>query len=293
MNIIKRLNKFIFRMKCKLYSKVKPIEMNFKLKYFKNSLMVGKGSEEKVIVSLTTIPSRINFIWIVITTLMDQKVKPKKIILWLDTDSFQDNTIPEKLESLQSLGLDIRFCDNIRSHKKYYYTLKEFPNDIIVTVDDDICYPRDFLSKLVDLNVKYPNDILCYRAHEMLFDENKQILPYNSWNSESPGVTGSSFLLVPTGVSGVLYPPSSLAPEVLNKEALLKLAPFCDDIWLKVMGIKQGTKVRKVNRYSKHFPIINETQKETLSTINVYKNNNDIELERLINKYNLNLAKLK
>ena len=45
-------------------------------------------------------------------------------------------------------GLEIRFVKDIGSYTKAIYAFKEFSESIIVTADDDIFYPKDWLKKL-------------------------------------------------------------------------------------------------------------------------------------------------
>ena len=105
----------------------------------------------KVIVSLTTFPKRINRIWIVIESILNQTIGPDKIILWLSEEQFKDiNDLPSNLLKLTGRGLDIRFVkEDLKSYKKYYYSFKEYPNDIIITVDDDIIYPNNMIANLL------------------------------------------------------------------------------------------------------------------------------------------------
>ena len=44
----------------------------------------------------------------------------------------------------QKRGLTIRFCEDLKAHKKYYYAFKEYPDDIVITVDDDVIYPQEY-----------------------------------------------------------------------------------------------------------------------------------------------------
>ena len=112
--------------------------------------------EQKIIVSLTTFPKRIDSVWITIETLLRQTVKPDEVILWLAKQQFDDlNVLPQKLLDLQRRGLTIRFCDDLRSHKKYFYVMQEYPKDIIVLVDDDMFYPKDTINKLIKMHKKY------------------------------------------------------------------------------------------------------------------------------------------
>ncbi|MEO6851924.1 MAG: hypothetical protein ABI166_14880, partial [Mucilaginibacter sp.] len=95
---------------------------------------------------------------------MHQTVLPDKIILWLSSDQFSGVlSLPKKLLKLQKRGLEVRFCQgDLRSHKKYFYALQEFPEDFIVTIDDDIIYPTDMLEQLINLSNIYPSCICCH-----------------------------------------------------------------------------------------------------------------------------------
>ncbi len=61
-----------------------------------------EGNEIPVIVSLTSIPFRLNRLHLVVKSLLIQTNKPKKIILWLD--SSLENKIPNNLKRLFSIS---------------------------------------------------------------------------------------------------------------------------------------------------------------------------------------------
>lgn len=245
--------------------------------------------DKQLIVSLTSYGRRLYDVAYTIQSIMRQTVKPNKIILWIDE---QDNdSIPTALKSLQKRGLEIRSTpDHIKSYKKLYHTLIEFPNDVIVTVDDDIIYEYDLLERLIKEYTNFPTCICAARCHRIKFDKSGNILPYNSWQWHYPIPSNSTTNFL-TGVGGVLYPPNSLDKEVLNTEVFLNLAPYADDIWFYCMAIKKGTKIRKIatrnysgNDYVENFAFHDEgllqlnTKGECL---------NDKQLKSVIAQYNL------
>lgn len=262
--------------------------------YYEHTIFSSKGVDKntrmnrEIIISMTSIPSRIDKLWLCTETLLRQSYKPNRIILWLSKEQFGDKVLPKQLIDQQRRGLEIRYCDELRSYKKYYYTLKENPKSIIVTVDDDVFYSRNMLKDLVKVHNKYPKDIICHRAHEILFNIDGSIKKYTNWGWESFGFKGSSHLLLQTGVSGVLYPSGSLYHDVLDKTKFMELCPRADDIWLKVMAMLNGTKVRKVRTFSKHFIPIDDSQKESLWSYNTTSGGNDEQLKKLIDEYNIN-----
>lgn len=94
----------------------------------------GIDNNSSVIVSLTTYGKYINDVYIVIESLLEQTVKPKKIVLWI-SDKTEDTDIPSILKIQEQRGLEIRKTKDIRSYKKLIPTLKEFPDNPIITFD--------------------------------------------------------------------------------------------------------------------------------------------------------------
>ena len=108
--------------------------------FFTKKKLTINENNLNVIVSLTTFPTRINRVWIVIECMLRQTYKPDRIILWLSKEQFEClDKLPKSLLKLQSRGLEIKFCnEDLRSHKKYFYSIKKYPCDILITVDDDV-----------------------------------------------------------------------------------------------------------------------------------------------------------
>jgi len=252
------------------------------------------NNKEKIIISLTTFPARIEKIWLCIESLMRQSKKPNEIILWLANEQFNgEKALPGRLLKLKERGLTIRFCEDLKSHKKYYYTIKENPNAVVITVDDDIFYPEDLVENLLNTHYKYPNAICCNLAHEIVFNNGGMPAPYLEWISGSPNNAGPSYTLCPIGCEGILYPPKSLNQKVLDKEVLLNLSPTADDLWLKVMALLNKTPTVKVNKKSITYVGILGSQKESLTSINVNSNKNDIQMKALIDKFDIDFERIK
>lgn len=207
---------------------------------------IGIDKDGTVIVSLTSFPQRINTVWVTIASLMNQSVKPKKIVLWLANEQFPNRKVPRTLQRLENRGLEIRYCDDLRPHKKYYYTMKEYPGETVITADDDVFYPEDHIEKLIEGSRKYPGSVVCRWSHEIRMDQCGAFLPYNDWPNECD--IEPNFMLLPVGCNGVLYPPYSMSDEVFNKENLKKLALSTDDLWLKCMELLNGTKAVNCER---------------------------------------------
>lgn len=238
----------------KLIDFLKKIESFFSDIYYQFLWHCGKKGlnnqhrDCKIIVSLTTFPGRINIVHKTIRTLLMQKrVRPDKIELWLAEEQFPLKELPTKLVELEAKGMTICWTSDIRSYKKLIPSLGANDNDIIVTCDDDVYYRRDWLSRLYNSYLKYPKDIHCHRA-------TKFYLSNNAWIAQGGGRSyyrEGSYLNKLVGVGGVLYPPHSLHPNVGKKEIFMNIAQTNDDIWFWLMAVLNNTKIRVVakNQY--------------------------------------------
>ena len=202
-------------------------------------------SGKKIIVSLTSYPVRYENLHLVIESLLRQKLRPSKIILYL----YEGEAVwlPESLLELQSRKFNIvKVKDNIRPHKKYYYAFRDYPNDLIITVDDDFIYPSDLILNLYRKHLSFPNAIACGRSRKIAMDTEGKVMPYCNWpiycNDREAKMN-----LVATGMGGVLYSPKLLDERVLDLDALKTMALNQDDLWLKVMETLKGTKTAPVS----------------------------------------------
>lgn len=198
---------------------------------------------KRVIVSLTSFPARIPSIKGCLCSLMNQEYKPNKIILWLAESQFpnKERDIPTDVLSLQEFGLEIRWVErDIRSYKKLVPALEAFPEDIIVTADDDLYYPKDWLKKLVDAYREDPSNIHCHLVTRVSI-EGSEIRPQLKERERFAGTV--SFCNQILGVSGSLFPPHSLFRDVTRSDIFMQLAPTNDDVWFWAMAVMQGTKI--------------------------------------------------
>ncbi len=64
--------------------------------------------------------------------------------------------------------------------KKLIPTLELYPNDVIVTADDDIFYPPHWLESLYTSYLENSNYIHVHRAHKITFKNENELESY--WN---------------------------------------------------------------------------------------------------------------
>lgn len=235
-----------------------------------------KNRSKRIIVSLTSYPKRIDTVWLTIETLMRQTVKPDKIILWLANSQFSGvESLPSELVKLQERGLTIRFCDDLRSHKKYYYVMQEFPEDLVILADDDMFYPYDTIKKLLAMWKKHPDDI-CTMAGQVM--EPTFITKPSIWRNPYlyERFEHSSKIQAFTG-SGSLYPPDSLNKMAFDSGKIMQFCPYADDLWLTYMAHKKGTRITVQSPW-RAFPVtIYGTGEDSLYYVNAEGGQNDVQ----------------
>ena len=253
----------------------------------KNSCFEG----ERLIVSLTSYGRRVKSVLpFTIISLLRQTYKPDMIILWLDSDNWNDDNLPKKLVKLKQYGLTIKYCKDLKSYKKLIPALEMFPNDIIVTCDDDIFYKKDMLERLMKEYEKDPTRIYVHRAHRLKFSERGELLPYNDWENEISGVAGN--LVFPTGVAGCLYNRSLLYKDICREDLFMKLAPKADDVWFFFMEVLQRTP-RYVLPYRGYIYIPLDGfyqyfhKEASLAASNCKESQNDVQIRNVMNYYHL------
>ena len=243
----------------------------------------GISEDGPVIVSLTTYPGRIDQVWKTISSLLNQTLKPKRVILWLAKEQFPDGQLPDSIQRLTRRGLEIRYCEDLKSHKKYFDAMKRFPQEIIVTADDDILYPENHLEKLWKAHLKFPQEVICQWSHRITFDEKGEFLPYNDWPDNGREVPSLATLAV--GCSGILYPPGAVVNEAFDQEKLQKYALAADDLWLKCMELLAGIKAVNCNETILVYYNVLSTRKSGLWVSNTGQKNNDKVWKMLMEQY--------
>ena len=192
--------------------------------------------DQKIIVSLTSFPERINKVPLVVESLLNQSLKPDQIILYLSKQQFPECQCPPVLKKAIKYGLNVQFVDDdLKPHKKYYYAFQQFPNDLIITVDDDVRYSPKLIERLYKSYKYRPKCVSAMRVHKITFNSDGQINPYNKWVKDYDGKIGrESYKLIATGVGGVLYPPNCFNDKVFNTSFIKEHCLMADDLWLKI-----------------------------------------------------------
>lgn len=256
------------------------IKLFFYLPWFKNII---KRRQNKVIISLTSYPERFEFLESVIGSIRNQSflIQDIKLILFKNE---------KKLFKYNIDGLDIiDVNEDLKPHKKYYYTMSKFRDYAILTLDDDTIYCHNMINSLYKSYIDHPNIVSGRGGHFMKYKNNGELTNYLSWFSRPNSVNDIDFNIFLIGVGGIIYPPDILNINESNLDIIKELL-IGDDFVLKHLQIKKGIEQRLVqNHHPQGLYLMNNSLHKPLYDINKY--NNDIYIKKINTAINNEIIK--
>ncbi|QPK83489.1 glycosyltransferase [Corynebacterium qintianiae] len=247
-----------------------------RLKFAANASSLSFPQEGDTVVSLTTHGDRMSAsVASIASLLMGTELLP--VFLWLDRVDFESEW-PEGLRGLVDRGLQVRCSDGaFGPHTKYFGTFAQFAgtDTRVITVDDDMMYPRWFAQKLLNASDADPGLIVAYRAHEITF-RGDQLDLYRRWKAVY--TTAPSHRHFATGVSGVAYPPSMVEYVARQGTGFIGHAPKADDVWLNACALRSNHMVRQVFPHPREFSIVPGSQRTALVRGNLGGGGNDVQI---------------
>ncbi|WP_209427693.1 hypothetical protein [Pararhodobacter sp. SW119] len=238
------------------------------------------SSSPRLIVSLTSFPARIDQAWIAIESIFAQTLLPDRIVLVLARSEFGEAPLPEKIDRYRQRGVEILWIDeSLRSYNKLLPTREKYPDADIVTIDDDILYPRRMLAELVAGRDQHPETIIARRARVVRCSPDGSVMPFRSWPLAAKGAPTER--LMPLGLGGVLYPAKVLDDALLLDSATARrLCPTGDDIWFWAVARKCGVRHVSLGRSFMVLQEFSDTPK--LWSVNQLPDGNDMQIAKVI-----------
>lgn len=261
--MISAIKWYFYKFKKILWSLIRHVELSINNKYSKKQIT----SDTNITVSLTSYGKRIKSVHLAIESIGLGKTKPKQIILWIDDeDSFKN--LPAPIKRLVARGLTIKLTKNLGPHTKYYPYIAEANTKTtpLVTADDDMLYPKNWLSVLWTAYQKEPTTIHCMRARVMEI-QNEKLKPFKTWRFLDNAQTSPHIFL--EGVSGVIYPTNMLRALEKSATDFLATCPKHDDVWLNVIALRNHIPIKQVHLKATHYPEILGTAKLGLMNENI------------------------
>ena len=110
--------------------------------------------DERIIVSMTTYSKRVANIPAVLDTIFAQTLLPDLVVI----NFAIDEVIPDNVQSyINSHNIELNRVPDTKVYKKIIPTLKKYPNDCIISIDDDFLYPKEMIEDFMTIHKKYPD----------------------------------------------------------------------------------------------------------------------------------------
>ena len=234
-------------------------------------------SADGPVVSLTTYGPRLKQVFVAIEAIARGTRKPSRLILWLD-EEMRGKAVAEGVASPSAARARGPILRKFRPHNKCYPFVDSESVFVrpLVTADDDVIYPDYWLDELMAAFGEEPNLINCFRAQRsgwrladcsLMRRHGAQSLHH----AKSPSILYRR-------LRGRLSCRLSAAALKRAGPEFKTCCPRADDIWLNVIALRCGYKVRQIRTQPIHFVEIMGTQRSSLNRSNVQAGGNDRQL---------------
>ena len=121
--------------------------------------------KQRIIVSLSTLPSRVGNLYRVLNSILENEIKPDIVYVNIPKYSNREKKeyyIPENLKRMENVKINIVDQDYGPITKLYPTLFEERnPDTIIICIDDDKEYDKKLIGHLVSVSDLYPNECVC------------------------------------------------------------------------------------------------------------------------------------
>ena len=198
------------------------------------------ATNRRVVISLTTLPSRIGRLRQVLNSLIDQDAPADEIVLALPQVSQREKvpyTVPGFLRNSDAVTVLACERDWGPATKLIPALLAEQrPDTLILALDDDNVYPRNMVSNFLAWQRRYPDHSLCYRGWTV-----PDSLDYNEKRVRfATTVDGPMSVDIATGTWGFMVQPRFFDSRLTNYSGYPAEAFFVDDIWFNGHMARRG-----------------------------------------------------
>lgn len=243
--------------------------------------VINNQRRQLVIVSMTTIPLRKKRLTDNLPFLLHQSYRYDKLIINIDDNlSEEDYKWYDEL-SKQDPRIEINKSEaKWRSCNKLLPTLKKYPHDVIITLDDDIAYPKDTILELIKEHRKHPECIISHEINPIVVEDNK-VTYLNAYDVKLMQVEWGKYFS-----NCALFPPYSFDEDLFDYDKMMKCTNGThDELWFWTQSTIHGVQCIGLNYVRSFAPEMLEEYKEDEYCLTNFNNTKD-KIEGYMNKIN-------
>jgi len=216
------------------------------VRFIRQTLAANRALDnQRVIVSLSTVPDRINNLRPTIWSLLKQTRPPDEIVLAIPEFSVREQrpyVVPKYLSRLPRVRV-LHCAEDWGPATKFIGAIQDElaagrENSLIMVVDDDRLYPRDALETYLYYSERLPNAALCFRGAAMpstLDWDDAKMIHAKDLREPRP-------VAVITGCGSYLVQPQFFDQSLWDYSKAPSIAFYIDDIWISAWLSRRGVK---------------------------------------------------
>ena len=195
------------------------------------------SGKRRVVVSLSTIPERMNALTPTLLSLVEQTVQPDRILLALPRVSIRSGRPYPDPPSLPD-GIEVLACTDTGPSTKLLHALLAEPDALVIAVDDDVIYARDFIETLLAAHMSYPDAALGWIGWNIEPGVNPKNVR-QVWGTTLGAPVEVDILL---GHGGLAIPPGALDAQVHDYSGWPEELRWVDDVWFAGHLARRGVR---------------------------------------------------
>ena len=190
---------------------------------------------ERLVVSLTTVPERMDQLAPVLRSLTDQTVPADRIVL-ARPEVARRSGKPYPLLDPPFPGVDVIAADDEGPATKLLPALAAEPRAAIIVVDDDVIYPADFVEQLLAWHRRLPGAAIGWRGWRIRPGVHPKSFPHVFATALAEPEPVDILL----GTWGYLVPPGAFDAAVHDFSGFPPAVRFVDDVWFSGHLARRG-----------------------------------------------------
>lgn len=181
---------------------------------------------ERLVVSLTTVPERMDQLGPVLRSLLDQTEPADRIVLARPEVSWRSGK-PYPPFAPAMPGIDVIAATDQGPATKLLPALLAEPDAAILVVDDDVIYPADFIEQMLAWHRRLPRAAIGWRGWKIVDGAHPKDYPHIF----ATAVARPEPVDILLGTWGYLVPPGAFDASVHDFSGFPPSVRFVDDVW--------------------------------------------------------------
>lgn len=269
---------FLKRLPIRLITALRIAILSFKNLFSGSGMKKSLQERKGIIVSLTSYGHRVKWSFLAIESIIASGCRPNDIYLWLA----HGTKIGKPLERLASRGLNIRYVEDYKSHKKYCFLDTIDPSVAslgFVLADDDMVYPLTWYPTIKLAAESAPNRPCVMFGAQASLEEGQRVTfePTQPETEIDPDLR--SLLFHGFSGSGFFIPQKLMKAIDKNPQRFMEICPTNDDVWLHRELFRIGVPIQNLGGKDMP-PSIPFVASEGLFQINWHQGQNEVQLKK-------------